>query len=132
MLNNLPRRSEKVFGSNSLGTIEATFIAARRSFAQRLQNPRLLRITFHTFRHWKATVLYHQTKDIYYVKQFLGHKSLSSTEVYINIEWTMFESACDEFAVKVIGKPEEIKALLETGFEFVCHKDNFAFPRKRK
>ena len=54
-----------------------------------------------TFRHWKATTLYHQIKDPYYVKQFLGHKSLSSTEVYINIERTMFESACDEFTVKV-------------------------------
>jgi hypothetical protein len=44
----------------------------------------------------------------------------------------MFESTCDEFTVKVTEKPEEIKALLETGFEFVCHKDNLAFLRKRK
>lgn len=77
-------------------------------------------------------MLYHQTRNPYYVKDFLGHKSLSSTEIYINIERTMFESACDEFTVKVTEKPEEIKALLETGFEFVCHKDNLAFLRKRK
>lgn len=77
-------------------------------------------------------MLYHQTKDPYYVKHFLGHKSLTSTEVYINIERTMFESTCDEFTVKVTEKPEEIKALLETGFEYICEKDNLAFLRKRK
>ena len=132
MLNNLPRKSERVFGNVSPGTMKATFISSRKSLAQKLQNPRLLRLTFHTFRHWKATAHYHQTKDPYYDKQFLGHKSLSSTEVYINIERTMFESARDEFTVKVTEEPEEIKALLETGFEYVCEKDNSAFLRRRK
>jgi integrase len=132
MLNSLPRKSEKVFGSGSASTMKATYINARRSLAQKLQNPRLLRITFHTFRHWKATMLYHQTKDPYYVKDFLGHKSLDSTEIYINIERTMFESASDEFTVKVIEKPEEIKTLLEAGFEYVCQKENLVFLRKRK
>jgi hypothetical protein len=54
-------------------------------------------------------MLYHQTKDPYYVKDFLGHKSLASTEIYINIERTMFESACDEFTVKVT---ETVKAAI--------------------
>jgi len=132
MINNLPRKSEKVFGSGPLATMKVAYVSARKSLAQKLQNPRLLRITFHTFRHWKATTLYHQTKDPYYVKHFLGHKSLTSTEVYINIERTMFESTCDEFTVKVAEKPDEVKALLETGFEYVCTKDNLAFLRKRK
>jgi integrase len=132
MLNNLPRKSEKIFGNGPLGTIKATYINARRSLASKLQNPRLLAITFHTFRHWKATMLYHQTKDPYYVKDFLGHKSLDSTEIYINIERTMFESSSDEFTVKVTDKPEEMKTLLETGFEYVCQKDSLVFLRKRK
>jgi hypothetical protein len=112
--------------------MKATFISARRSLAQRLQNPRLLRETFHTFRHWKATMLYHQTKDPCYVKDFLGHKPLASTEIYINIKRTMFESACDEFTVKVTEKPQEVKALLEAGFEYICQKDDLPFFRKRK
>jgi len=61
-------------------------------------------------------MLYHQTKDSYYVQHFLGPKSLSSTEIYINIEHTLFEvGANDEFTVKVAEKPEEIKMLLELG-----------------
>lgn len=86
--------------------------------AETLQNPRLLRISFHTFGHWKATLLYHQAEDQYYVQHFLGHKKLESTEIYINIEHTLFEAgANDEFTVEVAEKPEEIKALLEVGFE---------------
>jgi hypothetical protein len=77
-------------------------------------------------------MLHHQTKDPYYVKDFLGHKSLASTEIYINIERTTFESACDEFTVKVTEKPEEVKALLEAGFEYVCDMDNVKLFRKRK
>ncbi len=76
MLNNLPRESQKLFGEGPITSVKTTFIKARRRLAAKLQNPRLIKISFHTFRHWKATTLYHQTKDPYYVKDFLGHKSL--------------------------------------------------------
>ena len=73
-----------------------------------------------------------RTHDPYFVKQFLGHKSLKNTEIYINIERTLFEPGDDEFTVKVTDKPEEVKSLLEVGFEYVCNKDNPIFLRKRK
>jgi len=101
--------------------------------AQRLSNPRLKEIHFHTIRHWKATMLYHQTKDILYVKEFLGHKRLDSTLVYINIESALFyKGKPEEFHVKIAQTPEEIKGLLEVGFEYVCEKDSLLFFRKRK
>jgi integrase len=132
MLNALPKTCEQIF-PGSLKGMKGTFIDTRKRLAETLQNPRLLRISFHTFRHWKATMLYHQTKDPYYVQHFLGHKKLTSTEIYINIEHTLFEAgANDEFTVKVAEKPEEIKALLETGFEYVLQKDSLIFLRKRK
>ncbi len=132
MLNALPRTSEQVF-PGSLKSMKGTFLSTRKRLAETLQNPRLLRISFHTFRHWKATTLYHQTKDPYYVQHFLGHKKLESTEIYINIEHTLFGAeANDEFTVKVAENPEEIVALLEIGFEYVCQKDNLIFLRKRR
>jgi integrase len=112
--------------------LKTTFIKARKRLAYKLQNPRLKRISFHTLRHWKATTLYHETKDPYYVKDFLGHKQLSSTEIYINIERTIFEPTSDEFTIRVVEKPDDIKALLEVGFEYVLKKDNLIFLRKRK
>lgn len=132
MLNTLPRDSTKVFGESSIFSMKATFVKAKKRLAAKLANPRLLKIHFHTFRHWKATMLYHQTKDPYYVKDFLGHKELRNTEIYINIERTIFESSSDAFTVKVAEKPEDVKELLEIGFEYVCQKDNLIFLRKRK
>jgi integrase len=132
MLNLLPKENIRVFGKGNIHSFKATYTKMRKRLAFKLQNPRLLRIGFHTFRHWKATQLYHETKDPWYVKQFLGHKCVKSTEVYINIERSTFESANDSFTVKVAQTPEEIQQLLETGFEYVCQKDNLIFLRKRK
>jgi integrase len=132
MLNVLPRKTERIFGNGPITSTKMTFMRARRRLADKLQNPRLLKISFHTFRHWKATMLYHETGDIHYVKRFLGHKSIVNTEIYINIADTIFESRTDEFTVRVVEKPEDIKRLLEAGFNCVCQKDNLIFLRKRK
>jgi integrase len=132
MLNRLPRKSERIFPS-SPRSLETWFRVARNRIALKLGNPRLREIRFHTIRHWRATMLYHQTKDILHVKEFLGHRSLDSTLTYINIERAIFGCPdSSEFHVKVAQTPEEIKALLEVGFEYVCEKDGLLFFRKRK
>jgi len=113
MLKSLPRENEKVFGKPRYDTLKQTLQKTRKRLAVKLQNPRLAKIKFHTFRHWKATMLYHKTKDPYYVKDFLGHKSIKNTEIYITVERAIFGDSCnDEFTVKVASDPEEIKALL--------------------
>ena len=111
----LPKTSEQVF-PGSLKSMKGTFLDTRKRLAETLQNPRLLRISFHTFRHWKATMLYHQTKDPYYVQHFLGHKKLESTEIYINIEHTLFEAgANDEFTVKSLKNLKKSKPCQRSG-----------------
>lgn len=93
---------------------------------------RLTRITFHTLRHWKATMEYHKTHDPYHVKTLLGHKSMRSTEIYINIEQAMFNDANDEFHVKVADTLEQTCKLLEVGFEYVTDIEDKKLFRKRK
>jgi hypothetical protein len=44
----------------------------------------------------------------------------------------LFQTESDEFHVKIAETPEEIKALLEVSFEYVCEKDGLMFFRKRK
>jgi integrase len=132
MLNALPKDSAYVFGLSSTTSMKSTFTRTRKRLAIKLQNPRLQQISFHTFRHWKATQEYHRTKDIFYVKDFLGHKELDNTQRYINIERTLFEPTSDDFTVRVAEKTEDVKALLEVGFEWVGQKDNLIFLRKRK
>ncbi|PUA31228.1 MAG: hypothetical protein B9J98_07170 [Candidatus Terraquivivens tikiterensis] len=70
---------------------------------------------------------------VHKTKEFLGHKSLDSTLIYVSIENAVFGAGdSSEFHVEVAEKPEEIKALLEAGFEYVCKKDGLMFFRKRK
>jgi len=133
MLNALPKTSTRVFGDSvNWRTKASSFFQSRKVLARKLQNPRLLRISFHTLRHWKATMLYHQTKDILYVKEFLGHKRIDTTLLYIQLAEVIFKESTDEFTVRVASKPEEITPLLEVGFEFVCQKDRLLYFRKRK
>jgi integrase len=82
MLNNLPRESQRLLGEGPITSMKTTFIKARRRLAAKLQNPRLTKISFHSFRHWKGSMEYHQTKDPIYVKEILGHKDLKSTQVH--------------------------------------------------
>jgi len=132
MLNILPKKDEHIFTAN-VRSLQSYCLQLRKRLAKRLSNSRLKEIHFHTLRHWKATQLYHQTKDILYVKEFLGHKKLDSTLRYINIEKALYyDDKPEDFHVKIAEKPEEIRGLLEVGFEYVCEKDGLVFFRKRK
>jgi integrase len=84
MINALPKTSEYVFNTNQ-HTLRANFYNQRKKIARKLQNPRLLQIRLHTFRHWKATMEYHKTKNIKWVQQLLGHKKLENTDLYTQL-----------------------------------------------
>ncbi|MGB9740850.1 MAG: tyrosine-type recombinase/integrase [Candidatus Bathyarchaeia archaeon] len=131
MLNSLPKKHERIFGPNkSLQNFRINFAKRRRYIAQKLANPRLNKITFHTFRHWGATMLYHKTKDILYVKQQLGHKCIENTMVYTQL--VNFES--DEYHVAHAKTIAEEDKLIQAGFEFVRYdeREQVAIYRKRK
>jgi len=133
MLTPLPKKSKRVFGKATLSSLRATFCASRKKAAKKLANPRLLQIHFHSFRHWKATMEYHKTKDPYHVKQLLGHKSLRNTEVYINLEQAIFSEGDDsEYTTRIAKTVKGARALLEVGFEYITDMDGFKLFRKRK
>ena len=133
MLNALPRKSQYIFGNPNPRAIRSLFCNTRKSLAEKLQNPRLLKISFHTFRHWKATTLYHQTKNLLLVKEFLGHAEIDNTLRYIQIEQALYgPNSDDEFTVYGTSDKEEIKKLLSVGFDYVCQKDDILYFRKRK
>ncbi|RJS83338.1 hypothetical protein CW706_06060 [Candidatus Bathyarchaeota archaeon] len=67
-----------------------------------------------------------------HVKYILDHKNIKNTLLYVNLENVIFQNESGEFHVKVARTPDEIKALLEVGFEYVCEKDGLLFFRKRK
>lgn len=131
MLNMLPKANERVFPM-TYNSIKHSFLLSRTKLAKKLNNPRLLNITLHTFRHWKATMEYHRTKDPLHVKELLGHRKLDTTLLYIQVERTLFGDDSNEFTVKVAKTHEEVKELLEAGFEYVCEHDGLKFFRRRR
>lgn len=134
MLNALPRKSLRVFGDGPINSMKTTFQKARRRLAAKLQNPRLLQIHFHTLRHWKATMEYHRTKDPLHVMNFLGHKKIDNTMLYIQLDEKLFKDWDDSFITKVAHNVQEACALVETGFEYVTgeYTDGGKIFRKRK
>jgi integrase len=131
MLNSLPHKDIRIFGpATSLSNFRSNFAKRRKRIAETLANPRINKITFHTFRHWGATMLFHKTKDILYVKQQLGHKCIENTMVYTQL--ISFES--DEWNVAHAKTLKEEDKLIEAGFEFVRYdeREQVAIYRKRK
>ncbi len=133
MLNQLPRESDRLFGERTVYSIKASFVRSRAKQAFKLGNPRLKEIHFHTMRHWKATMLYHYTKDVLLVQQFLGHKSIENTQLYIQLDKQLFQSVPeDTFIIRAVNTIEEAIKLGEVGFEPYLVIQGVQLMRKRK
>lgn len=132
MLQAYPKKSERVFTATDPKEKQHIFKIQRDRLAIKLGNPRLRQITFHTLRHWKATTEYHKTHDQKHVQMLLGHRSILSTDRYINIEHAVFNDVNDEFHVKIASTVDEATRLLEVGFEYIMDMDGKKLFRKRK
>jgi integrase/transposase-like protein len=127
MLNEMPKDTITVFNSNT-DLMRRNFQRQRKRIAAKLNNSRIAQITFHTFRHFKATMEYHKTKDILHVKEILGHKNVNNTLIYTQL--VNFKE--DDFTAKVAHCEQEACQLIEAGFEYVCDFGGNKIFRKRK
>ena len=129
MLDALQRRTKnnRVF-SKSLKSQRRLFEKQRANLARKLKNPRIRAITFHTFRHFKATMEYHKTKDILHVMRILGHKNIKNTLIYTQL----VDFQDDDYVSRVAKTIEEACQLIEAGFEYVCEMDDVKIFRRRK
>lgn len=146
MLQAMPQRSQFIFSCcrqpvgreehkthmNNLKKQKGLLGHQRRRISIKLKNPRINEINYHSFRHWKATQLYHQTKDILYVMKYLGHREVKNTLIYIDLETISFPHGGDDYHAKIARTEQEAIKLVEAGFEFVCDIDGAKLFRKRK
>ena len=128
MLLTLPKKGTYIFGNYPVEGYRTCFTRQRTRAANKLGNPRILQITLHTFRYWKATMEYHRTKDILYVMRLLGHKNIKNTLIYTQL--VTFQN--DDYICKVASNLKEASELIEAGYEYVCEMDNQKLFRKRK
>ena len=120
-------QNHRVWGAKSRH-IQTNFLRIRNKVARKFGDPNIKKMTLKTFRHWKATMEYHRTKDILYVKELLGHKNIQNTLVYTHL----LNFGSDEYVCKVATSLEECTALLEAGFEYITDFEDKKIFRKRK
>jgi integrase len=135
MLDTLPRQNKRLFGTRTRNSLKNTYSRARKRLAHKLGNPRLNEIHFHTLRHWKATMLYNYKPDMLEVAEFLGHKELRNTRLYIQLEKKLFKNLPNDlFITRISHNPEEACSFIEVGFEYVsgAFNDGGQIFRKRK
>ena len=63
---------------------------------------------------------------------FLGHRSIKNTLIYIQFEEAIFKDEDDKFICKVAKTVEEAKTLIEIGFNYVCELNEVKLFRKRQ
>ncbi len=139
MLLSLPRKNQYVFsptGNKERFAVEIEHFARnytkmRKRIAEKLKNPRIKLISLRSFRHWKATIEYHKTKDILHVKELLGHKNIKNTLKYIHLA-NALSTQHDEWICKVAKTVKEATELVESGFEYVTEMEGIKLFRKRK
>jgi len=124
----LPRKNERVFANKNLDKFRWLYERARNLLSDKLENPRIHKTAFRSFRHWKATMEYHKTKDILHVKWLLGHKRIENTLVYTHL----IDFRNEEYVVRVASTVKEACQLVEAGFDYVTEMNSVKLFRKRK
>jgi integrase len=114
MLKNLPMDKSRVF-PGSLRYFSRTFRRQRKRVTNKLQNPRIGCIHFHTLRHYFATMDYYHNKDILRTMQKLGHKNIQNTLIYTHL----IDFGENEWNAKVADNVNQATELVKTGFEYV-------------
>jgi integrase len=134
MLNELPKTEKPIFlATSSQKGVKTTFEDMRKRTAKKLVNPRLLKIHFHTFRHWKATTLMMRGIDSYYIRQLLGHKTATMTDRYINIVKSLLNNGDEQYTVKILKATdtEAIAHAIQDGYTKADETDGLKFYKKR-
>lgn len=128
MIDGLPKTSERIFPTN-YRNIQSTYVKLRKRVADNIQNPRILSISFISYRHWGGTQLAWVTNgNVLVVKEKLGHKKIENT-----MKYTQLVSFSDtEYEVTTAQSLEEAKQVLSAGFDYVAEKDGIMLFRKPK
>ena len=131
MLHALPKTNEYIFGNTSLSNHRWRYDRQKTALAKKLQNPRLKQIHFHTFRHYYATRLFNETKNLPFVKEKLGHRNINSTMVYTHI--VEFDEESQNYHHATAKDEKEAGQLIDNGWTYICTTpQNVMMFRERK
>jgi integrase len=119
--------NDRLFPVNS-NSLSGQFRRVRNRLSEKLGEPSIKTIRLYDFRHFKASMEYHKTKDLLHVKALLGHRDLRTTLKYVHL----IDFSNEEYHVSVAKNLQETCQLVEQGFEYVTEMDGVKIFRKRK
>jgi integrase len=129
----LPRTSERIFGKASTDSLANMLLTAKKKLASNQCNPRLLKIHFHTLRHWSITNYAYKVKDAFKVQIFARHKDLKCTSRYIHYAEILYQSnENDDWIIKAVKTVDEAIKLGKVGFVPYMTIEGVQLVRKRK
>jgi integrase len=103
----------------------------KKRLAEKLNNPLLKQIHFHTLRHYHATRLYNETKSLIEVQARLGHGNTNSTMVYTHI--VQFDEESQNYHHAIAKDEKEAGELTDNGWTYIpTTPQNVMMFRKRK
>jgi integrase len=128
--NKNPLRNNKLF--STADDMRSNFFLQRKRASQKFQNSDMLKIHFHTYRHWHATMAQRQLHDKGYVQMILGHKYSQSTDRYTNLAIAYGDTTTDEYETRVADTLKEAQSLVEVGFEYHLEVEGHKLFRRKK
>jgi integrase len=112
MLNGLPKNNVRIF-PRTYRNMYGCLALLRKNASEKLQNPRLLRISFKSFRHWGGSMLAHYTQgNLLIIQKALRHRCILNTMKYIHT----IPIKDEDFEIAVATTPEEIKQYGKAGW----------------
>jgi integrase len=101
----------------------------RNKVAKKLQDESIHQIKLYDLRRYYACHLYDISKDIMLVARQLGHKKVTTTQLYVQLMSFVEE---EEYTCKAVNNLKEAMELVENGFTFVVEMDGYRLFKKRK
>jgi len=120
--------NDKLFGKWNSDTYGKWFRHTRNKVSNKMADITIKSIRLYDLRHFYATMTYHRTKDILYLKQQMGHKRIATTLLYTQL----LNLNEDEWTCKGATTVEQATQLIENGFQYVTEMDGVKLFRKRK
>ena len=128
LLCSLKKTGEKngklVFPKRGRTTRQANFWCRMKRLSETHNNPRFRKIHFHTFRHCKALREFHNSQNIQRVKRILGHKSILTTQNYVELYEDLYANQERETITEIALNIQEAKKLKDRGFKYECGQFN--------